>query len=546
LGKRAATLVTTLLRMVRIAMAFVAFFVLPGVGLGPHRASSRPVRLRLFMQRLGGAWIKVGQALSLRFDLLPREYCTELLKLLSENPSVAYVHIRRIIEEDFGRPPETLFAAFEVSPLATASIAQVHVAKARSGALLAVKVQRPDARRQFEADFRVIRIGVGLIRIFDAFGGQSLREFFDEFERYTREELDFVNEARSGHRLWLNSRGDQLQVCARIHFEFCSKRVLATELLEGTPLLRYIESGAQTGSDISASVNGEIKLISHNLFWCLCNQIFRDGFFHADPHPANVFVLAGHRIGFVDFGATGRLSVGVRQTLLKHVIHLYRGDFEQSVKAIVSLLVPTGDTDLRMLQRDLVLVFERFRYATSDERANRRQLTRDLFVDTMSMARRNRVLVPQSMALYYKSILMLDAVLHELSPTYDALGDLYQFFVQGIAQDRRGPLQGLRKIATFNARDQMAQVLRDIKAMATPLQLVDATLQTTQTRTVMYGVCSVAICIGAFLAYRDDSQILETVIGLSHSWLAYGLLAVAGVVLLLMQRQLRDVPKQNR
>jgi hypothetical protein len=141
---------------------------------------------------------------------------------------------------------------------------------------------------------------------------------------------------------------------------------------------------------------------------------------------------------------------------------------------------------------------------------------------------------------------MLDAILHELSPTYDALGDLYKFFVQGIKQDRRGPLQGLRKIATFNARDQMAQVLRDIKAMATPLQLVDATLQTTQTRTVMYGVCSVAICIGAFLAYRDDSQILETVIGLSHSRLAYGLLAAAGAVLLLMQRQLRDVPKQNR
>ena len=545
--KRAAPL-TVSLRILRIGLAFAMFFVLPAVRLGPHRNVPQHVRFRLFLQHLRGAWIKIGQALALRFDLLPREYCSELLKLLSENPAIDYALVRQVILEDFGEPPETLFASFETSPLATASVAQVHVATTRSGLRLAVKVQRPEAQRLFEADFRVIRIVVGLVGILDTFGGVSLREFVNEFERYTREELDFVNEARSGYRLWLNSRDDPLQVCAKIHFEFCSKRVLAMQLLEGRPLLAFLESRAEQSSDpdILASRNGEIVSIARNFFWCMCNQIFRDGFFHADPHPANIFILADKRIGFVDFGATGRLPADVRLRMVRHIIYLYRGDFEQAVKEILRILVPTQSTDLRMIRRDLVLAFEDYWYGASNENANRRELTRELFINTMSIAKRNRVLMPQTMALYYKSILIINSILHELSPTYDSLTDLYNFFVKALAQDRREPLRFTRRgITVFDARDRLAQLLRDVKTVATPLQLVDATLQTTQTRTMLYGVCSVACCIGAFLAYRDDSMVFETATNLSRDWLVYGLLAVAGVILVRMQRQLRNIPKQN-
>jgi ubiquinone biosynthesis protein len=547
LGKRSAAFGVTL-RILRIGLAFVAFFVVPAIGVGPYRHLPQHVRLRLLLQHLGGAWIKIGQALALRFDLLPREYCSELLKLLSENPAIDYALVRQVIQEDFGEPPETLFAFFEPLPLATASVAQVHVAKTSSGLLLAVKVQRPDAPRRFEADFSVLRIIVNLIGIFDAFGGLSLRAFVNEFERYTREELDFVNEARSGYRLWLNSRNDPLQVCAQIHFEFCSKRVIAMEMLHGKPLLAFIESAREQprDPDVSASRNREIKLISHNLFWCMCNQIFRDGFFHADPHPANIFVLAENRIGFVDFGATGRLPADVRLRFIRHVIYLYRGDFEQAVKEILRILIPTQDTDLRMIRRDLVLAFEHYRYSASDKNANRRELTRELFINTMSIARRNRVLMPQTMALYYKSILMIDSILLELSPTYDALADLYEFFVQAVAQDRREPLRNLRRITVLDARDQLAQLLRDIRTIATPIELIDATLQTTQTRTMLYGVCSVALCIGAFLAHRDDSLVFETATGLNRWSLVYGLVAIAGAILIRMQRQLRNVPKQNQ
>jgi ubiquinone biosynthesis protein len=533
------------LRMLQICMAIAVLFVLPAIRIGPHRDLPPHVRFRLVLQRLGGAWVKVGQALALRFDLIPREYCMELLQLLSENPPIDYALIRQVIEEDLGEPPENLFAFFDPTPLAAASIAQVHVARTKDGKLLAVKIQRPSAQKQFEADFHVIRSFVSIVGMFDAFGGTSLKAFVDEFERYTREELDFVNEARSGFRLSLNARHDPLQVCARIYFKFCAKRVLAMEFLEGTPLLAFIQSaGGSKDSNAATMSREELHSISHRLFWCMCNQIFRDGFFHADPHPANIFILENGQIGFVDFGATGRLPADVRQTLIRHFVYLYRGDFEQAVKEILRLLIPTQATDPATLRRDLILIFEQYRYGAGDKTNDRRKLTRELFINTMAITRRNRVLVPQTMALYYKSTLTIDSILHELSPSYEPLEDLYNFFIQALTQDRKEPPRALRKPAGLAAQEGLSQLLRDIKTIATPLQLINAKLQTIQTRTILYGVCSIAFCVGAFLAHHDESFMFETSTGLSRSWLVYGLLAAAGAILLRMQR--RRIPFQNR
>jgi predicted unusual protein kinase regulating ubiquinone biosynthesis (AarF/ABC1/UbiB family) len=317
------------------------------------------------------------------------------------------------------------------------------------------------------------------------------------------------------------------------------------ELLEGTPLLAFIQSaGGSKDSNAATMSREELHSISHRLFWCMCNQIFRDGFFHADPHPANIFILENGQIGFVDFGATGRLPADVRQTLIRHFVYLYRGDFEQAVKEILRLLIPTQATDPATLRRDLILIFEQYRYGAGDKTNDRRKLTRELFINTMAITRRNRVLVPQTMALYYKSTLTIDSILHELSPSYEPLEDLYNFFIQALTQDRKEPPRALRKPAGLAAQEGLSQLLRDIKTIATPLQLINAKLQTIQTRTILYGVCSIAFCVGAFLAHHDESFMFETSTGLSRSWLVYGLLAAAGAILLRMQR--RRIPFQNR
>ena len=173
-GKRAATSTVTR-RIFRICASFFMFFVLPTLRVGPRQSIPPHVRLRLFLQHLGGAWVKIGQSLAMRFDLLPREYCSELLGLLSNNPAIDYALVRQVIQEDMGQPPELLFASFEVSPIATASVAQVHVARAKNGLKLAIKVQQPAAQTSFEADFRVLRILVELIGVFDCLVGPRSR-----------------------------------------------------------------------------------------------------------------------------------------------------------------------------------------------------------------------------------------------------------------------------------------------------------------------------------------------------------------------------------
>jgi ubiquinone biosynthesis protein len=212
---------------------------------------------------------------------------------------------------------------------------------------------------------------------------------------------------------------------------------------------------------------------------------------------------------------------------------------------MLRILIPTRHTNLQAVRRDLILAFEKFRYGGGEEIADRRKLTRELTIDTMSIARRNYILMPQSMALYYKTTLTVDAILSELAPSYDPLKDLSTFFIKAAGQDRRGPVQALRNLTLHNASDRLSQLLRDIKTIATPLQLFDGTLQTAQTRAMLYGVCSIAFCIGAFLAQWNDSPVFENTTGLNRSWLVYGMLAIAAVVLVRLQRLLR-VPGQKQ
>src|SRR5450631_3537495 len=165
-------------RLIQIVVVLLRVYVLPTLRRGEIKPAEE--RLRLALQSLGGAWVKAGQALALRFDLLPRSYSLELLKLLNHNQTFDYDTVRQIIFEEFGSYPEAIFASFDMRPLAAASIAQVHRATTLNGEELAIKVRRPRVREQFEADFRILNLLARLIGLFDSFSGASLRSFFYE------------------------------------------------------------------------------------------------------------------------------------------------------------------------------------------------------------------------------------------------------------------------------------------------------------------------------------------------------------------------------
>lgn len=531
-------------RLGQIVSAVLRFYILPR--LRPGKAPARPeVRLRLLLEHLGGAWIKIGQALSLRFDLLPSEYCAELLKLLNQTATVPYETIRQTILHELGSFPEQLFASFDPVPLAAASIAQVHVATTHDGEKLAVKVQRPGVQEQFESDFRIIRMLAYLAGFVDALGGVALHSFAEEFERWSREELDFLIEAKNCHRIMLRSEGDPIQVCPEVRFEFCSRRVLATRLLEGISLLEVINAARSKNPDALHALNlqhEDLNRIGRNFFWSISNQIFRDGVFHADPHPANVFVLPGNKIGFVDFGATGRLSKQMRSSLVKTAVHIYRGNIGQAVAEVFRLLIPSSDSDVRRAREEVFVAYQMFQRGLGLPNANARALTAELVVSTMTIARRHKVLMPQELSIYYKTIMTVDAVLAELAPEYDGFSDLPEFFAQAYICDLREGLYRWPEVV-LATKHRASRSLIDANSLTASYQFFNPALKSIQTRSVLYGIWSVAFCFGAYLAAEGSLSLLEEILGVGKQWIVFSFLTAAVVSLLLMQRRIREIRK---
>jgi ubiquinone biosynthesis protein len=286
----------------------------------------------------------------------------------------------------------------------------------------------------------------------------------------------------------------------------------------------------------------DLKTIARNFFWSIYNQIFRDGIFHADPHPANVFVLRGNRIGFVDFGATGRLSKEFRSSLAKVFIHLYRGNIEEAVTENFKLLVPSGDTDLRQAREELFVAYQMYRLAMGIPNASVRRLTTQLLVDTMTIARRHKILMPQELSIYYKTIMTVDAVVSDLAPDYDWLSDLPEFFTQGIISDIREGLWRWPEVV-MATKYRAGRLMTETNRLTASFLFFNPALKSIQTRAVLYGIWSIAFCMGAYLAAKGDMSLLGDIFGVSNRWVVLGFITSAIVSLLLMQRQIRGIRK---
>src|SRR3954471_1953769 len=204
-------------RVWRVLVVFFRFFISPALHLPGSDKRTGPVRLRLAFEALGGAWIKLGQMLALRFDLLPTAYCDELFGLLNAVAPFPYAEVRSIVRSELGGDPERIFHSFEPASFAAASIGQVHRAVLHSGETVAVKVQRPGIRASIQADISLMYAFSWVADLMRLFGGTRTRMVIDEFARWTADELDYLVEARHEERLWRNARRSSIQKVARVY-----------------------------------------------------------------------------------------------------------------------------------------------------------------------------------------------------------------------------------------------------------------------------------------------------------------------------------------
>jgi len=385
---------------------------------------TRAQRLRLTLQELGPTFVKFGQALSTRADLLPEELVAELSRLQDEVPPLAPGVAEATIEAELGAPVAALFARFDGNPIAAASIAQVHRAALADGAEVAVKVRRPGIDATIERDLAILGL---LARLAERYLPDSELyqpgSLVSEFARSIRAELDLAREGRTIDRFRTNFAGECTLHLPRVHWDRTTRGVLTLEFIDGRKVLDVLR--APDGYDL--------PLIARRGADLILRQVLRHGLFHADPHPANVFVLPGNVICLLDFGNVGRIDRHLRRSLAALFHAVVREDAEQVTDAILSIGRPLQRLDRDQLRRDVVELLEAYSGA----------MLRDLSIgallhDALAVMHRHRLQFPVDLMLLARAFVTVEGVGRQLDPSFQMV-EQARPLVAGILRDRFSP-----------------------------------------------------------------------------------------------------------
>ncbi len=387
--------------------------------------ASRPERVRRALEELGGTFVKAGQYLSTRSDLLPPDYLSELAKLQDGVAPFPAAQALRLIEEELGAPPSTLFKSFEMRPLAAASVAQVHAAVAADGTPVVVKVERPGLRQVVAADLDILaQIAALAERHSEEWRLRQAQRIVAEIARSVGQELDFALEAAHAER-FARQFADDPTVCApRVLRSLSSSRVLTLERIVG---VKIDDLAALRSAGLDPRVAAE-RLGRHYLA-----MILTHGFFHADPHPGNLRVLPGHAIGYLDFGMMGRLDRDTRETLAETLLAVARRDASGAARGLLDLARYDEEPDLRAFEGDIAELLDRYAY-----RPLREWRLGEMLDKFFSATARYRVRVPAELFLMVKTISELESLARALDPGFDAVA-LAAPFVRRAARRRLSP-----------------------------------------------------------------------------------------------------------
>jgi ubiquinone biosynthesis protein len=415
--------------------------------------SQRGQHLREMLDELGPTFVKFGQLLSMRPDVLPPDIIAELRSLQDDVTPFPFAEAEQVIQAELGQPIERLFVEFAEQPIAAASIGQVHEALLPNGHRVAVKVQRPGAPRQIEADiallYQAARLAKERVRALDFI---DTRGIVDEFARFIRQELDYRHEARNAAAFRRDFAGHPSVHIPKVYWTYTRERVLTLEFLEGTQLadLHPEEYSLE-----------ERRHLARLMTEAWMTMIFRNGFFHGDPHPANILVMEGrNQIGLVDFGLAGKLTDADMTTLTRLFIDATNENVDALPKRLGELGVRYPKEREPQFVAELRELFYRY-YGASLSEIDQLQVIREAFDLIYSI----NLKLPTRFLLLDKAIATLAQVGYELYPDFNVF-EVAKPYARGLMLARFSP----RRLAVRAQREttQMAQIVRD-----TPYQIHD-------------------------------------------------------------------------
>lgn len=388
-------------------------------------------RVRRVIEELGPTFIKIGQIASTRPDVIPAGVIKELEHLQDRVPSFSFAEVKTIIKEELGADIGEIFLEFEESPLAAASIGQVHRAVLLSGEEVAVKVQRPQISGVIQTDLEILLDLAALAEHRLSWAEQyKVTEMAGEFARSLRAELDYTIEGRNAEKISRQVADDPRIHIPQIFWEHTTKKVLIMEYVEGLKL-SCLEELEEQGYNR--------KSIAETLAKTILQQILIEGFFHADPHPGNILVLPGGVIALIDFGMVGRLSPDMKQHFASLVIALMKQKTEDMIRAIFQMGLVPDDVKLPILRKDVDDLREKY-LGVPLSQIHLGEAVNELF----AVAFRHCILIPADLTLLGKAILTLEGIVAKLDPELSIL-DIAKPFGLKLLRERYRPVNVLNK-----------------------------------------------------------------------------------------------------
>ncbi|MDD5014207.1 MAG: 2-polyprenylphenol 6-hydroxylase [Atribacterota bacterium] len=465
-----------------------------------------PVRIHLTLEELGPTFVKLGQILSTRPDLIPLDYIKELQKLQDKVPPFSYEQVEQIIKRELGADIPKIFKSFEQKPFAAASLGQVHQAILENGDKAVVKVQRPDIEKVIETDLdilfdlaRLTEKHIPASRLYDPVG------IVEEFSKAIRLELDYGTEGRNAERFSKNFKDDKRIYTPKIYWDFSSRRILTMELIEGIKINNLNELD---------KMGYDRKKIAENGANAFMKQILSDGFFHADPHPGNMLVMQDAIIGFIDFGMMGRLDEEIKEKCVELLIAILERNANKIVNEILNLgIASQKDTDTRSLKIDVREMLDQY-YDKSLKEIKLGELMSQL----VEVSAKYHIKMPAEFALLGKSLIIIEGIGLELDPDFN-LAEIAKPYAKNLILERKSPQQLMLKLLnnltelynlTMLIPGQLSKALKKMEDGVFKLEFQHRGLENLisaldrSTNRLSYSLILAAIIIGSSLIMQTD------------------------------------------
>lgn len=365
-------------------------------------------RIRLILEELGPTFVKLGQILSLRTDLIPEQITKELEHLQDKVPPADEIDIEAIILSELGAPAKELFADFDKHCLAAASIGQVYKAVLKTGETVVVKIRRPNIESLVNNDIEILWDLATLVEHRYSWAKQyQICDIVDELSRTIQNEMDYFQEGRNTEKISKQFEHDESIIIPKVYWDYSSKRVLTVEYIEGKKYADLLEQKIP-GFDNS--------VIADRLVRSFLDQVLIAGVYHGDPHPGNLFFLPGNKIAYIDFGQVGVLSQDMKENFAGLIIELMKGDIDALNQTIRRMAIVPENIDNNLLKSDLGKLREKY-YDLPFKQIHIGEVINDLFHTTQ----KHRIRIPKNYTLLGKALITLEGIVTNLDPDISVL-----------------------------------------------------------------------------------------------------------------------------